>query len=767
MQINETLRRWLLFGGVLVLCGVLLFILPPQWAYMGLIVLVVGSLAVAVVAQSSAAQTRLQEIGRSVSQRFGQRIDQPSRPTARIPQQMPIPPALPASNSLAAIQAAPVSEQHLGWLSRVQWGSALTLVAGVALAYAGALQVYGDPQDYPVSGGFVMIIIGLAMIFIVLNGALPTIPALVESPATVQRLIIRPRWMLASVALIAFTALRAVIKPQEAYLGEQVLTWVLGMIAFVRAVAPREGRIPDSKPLLMREYVLLLVLFIGAMLVRGVNLGSEPPIYDQDEALFSQEGAIIWNEHFLATPFEPGIHSHPRTFQSMIGVSVALFGLTTEAARLPSALFGALLIPAIYLLGRELGGWRIGLMGALFVLPWSFAVQFSRLSFNQPIDLFFATLAFYYFLRGLRRGAATDYALCGLMLGLTQLFYLGGRITPFVLIGLVFWLWLRQREIIVRQWKLLLIVPAGALIVLFPHYHFLAYTGQPLTTRADKNIFLSGQWDEVVNSGQSVVGYVFEQVKHSFLALLWYNDLSTWYGYGSSILGPLGGPPFLVGVIVATLILWRRPKWALLPGWTLAAILLGSTLSISPPQYQRYVIGETPIGLLIALGVLAVAFGLMQTFRQGERFQNRVALVLAGLLAVGNFWYYVGVYIPANTYLNNRPNWATNLTAQEMVKAWQQGRQIILVPEFASGVEATVTVQYFMTGRRYIQFDGEGLTAVDHLLPITVIVGPSRKNDLDRIMTALPGGQLREVHLKFDNSLGFYVYERPGGLWKN
>jgi len=715
--------RWIVFGLVVVGCAFGLMALPPGISTLAFLLISMGGAALALYERRNA-----------------------PRPIATSPAT-----AVKPSQRLAlALPGLPA------WFKNAEWGQIWLLVAGLAVSFWASSILYKDPQDIPVSSPFVMLFVGIGMVFVAFNGAVPPVPT-IEAPARVGTVQVRWRWLALSLGLFALTSWRGTVKPQEATLFEQLLTWALSIFTLIYAFTP-SAKVEDAKPLARYEWITMLVLLAAALVIRGVNLGSEPPILDQDEAMFAQEGAQIMNEHFLATPFEPGAQSWPRLYQGLIGVMVSIFGPTLATARSLAMLTGALTVPALYLLGREMGGWRFGLVAALFMLTWTYHVQFSRLALNQPVDGLFTVLSYYFLLRGLRRAAPTDFALSGVMLAFSQLFYLGARIVPAVMAGLVIWLFLRQREVVTKNWRLLVIVPVVAFLVLVPHHYFLLYFNQPLTTRADKNIFVSGQWDEVVKTDQ-LDEYIIHQLKYSFLSTIWLHDAGGWHGQGSSILGLFGGVAFLIGVLVCTLILWRRPVWALLCGWVLAVIFIGSTLSISPPQYQRYINATAAFCLLIALAVEAIGHRISQLTKV-ERFRAYVALGLGIALSLGNLWYYLYVHIPEGRYLNNRPNWATNATAREMVAAADAGRQVVLFYDFATGVENTLVVQYFMTGRKYI-VDEQGLDSIDPLKPFTFVFGVARKPDLERMKIRYPGGRERKVYLVEDGTLGMYIYERP------
>lgn len=646
-------------------------------------------------------------------------------------------------------------------LSR-SWRQALMLTLAIALLYIGQAMIHHDPQDVPTSTAWVFIFVGLAIFFVILQRAAPADASPATAPATAQSVTIRWRWLLVSMGLSAFVAWRSILRPHEAYLFEHLLLWLLSMLALVMAFSPSIGQTAnqDTAPLRRWEYGLIPALLVVAVLLRATNLEGNPPVLDQDEANFAAEGAGFIGERFLITPFEPGWHSHPRLYQSMIGLSNVVFGFTKTGARVPSALLGALGVVAAYLLGREMIGWRGGLVAALFMASWYYHVQLSRLALNESGDPLFATLAFYSLLRGLRRGAPTDYVLSGISLGLAQFFYLGGRLAIPVMVAYVFFIWLREREVIARQWRLLLLVPLAALIVTWPQNHLLLYFGEPFTTRTEINILAGGQLQEVVEAGEDVGQYLLNQVRGSFVALFQINDRSLWVAQSTSLLGVFGGPLLLIGTIISLFVIWQRPRWSLALGWAFAVIFIGSTLSISPPQYQRYFPSVSAYAILVAIGALAVAFAISHVLRRPS-LENKLVIGLGALLFVGNLWFYYGVYVPDEPFLASRENWTTNAVAQEMVAATDAGRQVLLVSEYATGIENTTVVQYFMMNREYSLYNEAGLDDLDRARPLTAIIAPEQRATLSTIRQHFPGGALRQVHLAQDGTLGYLVYEWP------
>ncbi len=655
--------------------------------------------------------------------------------------------------------------------SRRDLTQAAILVGALVMMFVGEYQIFRDPPDALTGGSPFLIAFGVILLLVVLGNGLrtqATAPAVIDE-GYIEPVRIKPGWMAASVALAGFAAWRGILKPQQAYLGEYLLVWGMAMLTMILAVLPSEGQpyAKDKNPIGKREWALIGVLLLAALGLRVVNLGSVPYLMDQDEAKFANEGATLYQQvNFQATPFEPGVDSHPRIFMMMISVSVGLLGPTLFAARLPSAIMAALCIPALYLLGREIFGWRLALVASLFMLPWSYQILFARLSMNQPADPLFATLAFYFLLRGLRRGAVVDFVASGIFLGVAQMFYLGGRMAPVAMLGYLIFQFIRDRKVITRQWRALILVPIALLIITLPQNFYLLYFQEPFSTRADKSVLLNGELQHYLNlGGDTLRNYVEDQVRYSFGALISTGDRSGWYGRGSNLMGLLGSPLIILGIIASFLMLWKFPKWCIPIGWGFTIILVMSTLGISPPEYERFYPGTSAYSLLVALGVLMVALAITRVIHKPE-LVNRLVLALGVLLFIGNLAYLTLDYIPSRGYIRNRPNWVVNRIASQMVDETNAGRYVVMVGGGLSEVQNADVVKYFMSGKAYTYLDmpvdagvetpGSG---IDFSKPLTFVVAAQRGTDMSTLLALLPGGTSYEVHLDQDGSLVFFLYK--------
>ena len=112
-------------------------------------------------------------------------------------------------------------------------------------------------------------------------------------------------------------------------------------------------------------------------------------------------------------------------------------------AEIGTALFGFLMLPSVYLLGRELEDETLGLL-AVFLAAISFwAVAISRVGLRFPLSPLFIAPALFLVLRGLRTGRRNDFLIAGVVLGISLFGYSPIRVLPIalaVVVGL-FLLW--------------------------------------------------------------------------------------------------------------------------------------------------------------------------------------------------------------------------------------------------------------------------------------------------------------------------------------
>ena len=117
-------------------------------------------------------------------------------------------------------------------------------------------------------------------------------------------------------------------------------------------------------------------------------------------------------------------------------------GLSYLSLKLGTAILGFLTLPFIYLLGKEIGGKRVGLIAFVMTGIGYWPNVISRVGLRFPLYPLFAAPTLFFLIRGLRTRNRNDFILSGLFLGLGLHGYSPMRIVPFVVVAafVIYWL---------------------------------------------------------------------------------------------------------------------------------------------------------------------------------------------------------------------------------------------------------------------------------------------------------------------------------------
>ncbi|MCR4325046.1 MAG: glycosyltransferase family 39 protein [Candidatus Curtissbacteria bacterium] len=162
----------------------------------------------------------------------------------------------------------------------------------------------------------------------------------------------------------------------------------------------------------MKSKTILFTILALAFALRFFQLGQVPPSLNWDENSNAYNAYSILKTgrdeygNFLPLANRSFDDYKPPLYMYLSVPSIAIFGLTPFAARLPSAVFGFLTVPLVYLLARKLfqnssNKETIALIAALLlsIAPWH--LHFSRIGLEANIGLFLTVAAVTTFLYGI------------------------------------------------------------------------------------------------------------------------------------------------------------------------------------------------------------------------------------------------------------------------------------------------------------------------------------------------------------------------------
>jgi hypothetical protein len=392
------------------------------------------------------------------------------------------------------------------------------------------------------------------------------------------------------------------------------------------------------------ELLLVAGLMTLALVVRVWALSDTIHIF-VDEGNFA--GAVLgfWEprDPDLLVPITPVI-AFPRLYVYWQSLAIDVLGRNLAGLRLPSAILGALTIPALYLLGRTLFDRTTATIAAALLVALPPHIHFSRLGLNNIADPLFGTLAFAFLGRGLVSNRRSDYAVAGACLGLTQYFYEGGRLLfPLMMLAWmgIGWLFWQERPPL----RGLLITGIAAVIVAAPVYYTLLAIDFPIAARMEGTALNRTYWQNVLlaTSGDSALGDHLRHIRDTFLIYVHQPEGSYFYAGHHPLLLVYVSPILLLGAVVA-LRRFRAPGPLLIVVWVSLTSLANSFMK-GNTDAPRYVVALPALALMCAFG-LQTALRLLwpePAPRPGWRRAFLAGLVIA--LMAGQIGYYFDPHI--------------------------------------------------------------------------------------------------------------------------
>jgi 4-amino-4-deoxy-L-arabinose transferase-like glycosyltransferase len=377
--------------------------------------------------------------------------------------------------------------------------------------------------------------------------------------------------------------------------------WVGGMALLVAAHigwddAPRLNQADG------RDILILVGITAVAFVLRFWRLPDLPSQFHTDIAAQGLQALEVLGDPGRGW-FDVGWSNIPMFDFVMMAGAMKLFGADLFGLSMTAVIQGTLTIPALYLLGREMFGRRVGLLAAALL-----AISFTHIHFSRIVTtaspLLFITLSFFFLFRGLRLRRGVWFALAGINLGLGLLVYYPGRVAVIIVVALFLWLLLWKREAVVdniRQW---LLFGFGALLGFGPMLasllmDFDAFVGRgKLVTLWNPTVMAHLAQKYGVDSSAQVW---LEQLKRTFLTFFLYPDASTHFGFPSPLVSALTATLLVLGLGYG--LRWLRDERIFtLVVWMLATLLLGGVSTNDPPFWPHLVIVLPAVMLLAAIG---------------------------------------------------------------------------------------------------------------------------------------------------------------------
>jgi 4-amino-4-deoxy-L-arabinose transferase-like glycosyltransferase len=443
-----------------------------------------------------------------------------------------------------------------------------------------------------------------------------------------------------------------------------------------------------------------------------------------------------------------------------------LGGVSLATVRLPAALFGAATVLPFYGLVRSVWG-RVAAIAGTSIMAFSAAnVHYSRMALSNITTSFFWVLCFFFLIRGLRSRRPLDWTLAGLAAGVSEHFYYGTRLLPFILAAFVMYLllvhWSEARRYITHIGWLVLgyLVGFGPLLSYFVTHPGLYY-GRGAGLMTWNRIPIS--WHDLQQMSQTLWPIMSENLMgistHGAQDIMYYAPLLLRTEAALLVLG--------IALLVWR---WRHPAAFLVMLSALAVLFVGGTLVLypnsSPPMLAHwtpafpafYAAIAVPIGAWIA----SPAVWLQRRWRWIPA--AGVAMVLV-LLAYANIeFYFYRYYADPESLRNERYKVAQRLYEVQTVQSRYMASlgpayRVVAVGESPYPYDSETT-RYLVRGQEYTMMrDPLGQLSVSSTAGkgLTFLFFPGSEQHREIIRQRYGGGTAGEVRNPVGRHL-FYTY---------
>jgi len=593
-------------------------------------------------------------------------------------------------------------------------------------------------------------------LLILLLAVLRAVPATTPSHAgeIIRRLqSVEPVWPVAAAALtVSFTVAQFAnnASPKDNYWPAFGL-WVVAVLGtLMAALLPLFPSL--TKKAQVREWLLahrwelaiIAVLTVAALVLRLVNLSSEPSPYSGDEAAVATQGVRVLDgePHNM---FMSGLQGHATMQHFAVAAVFKVLGVSVFTSRLLSALAGAITVPLFYLFLRQMFDRTIGLLGAVYLVGYHFQLHFSRVGLENIADPLLMVAVLYFAWRASRQGKAMDFALTGLVMGLGLYLSPAARVIPLVVAAFFAYCILRRpaflRQAVPGAGLMALAYGAAALPV---GVFWITHQNEFMDRINVVGIFQSGWIDRHSEAtGESTLNILWDQAVHAFGGFGLYKDTSPHYMAPISLVDRLSLVPFLAGIGYA-LFRFFEERYFLLLMIFVAVVVTGGVLTVDPPTTQR-LLGTVPaVAAFIAIGLKLIADSLTPW---RPTLAPLFAAVGVGALLASNLNFYFGDYRTGGYYSDNNTRvaeqavqYAKTLPA-ETILFWYGDPQMFMS---GSGHPA-LTFPLWERPRYDVMVDGRIYPPQlpKEAAPTVFFFMPHRDAEIEPLVASCPGGELK------------------------
>ncbi len=547
-----------------------------------------------------------------------------------------------------------------------------------------------------------------------------------------------------------------------------LIAWIVGIGALAAGlvVLPARARWPAWRAALAAarlEFLAVLGLTGLAFLLRVLFLTQIPYPFAGDEGSIGQEGQRILSGA-LTNMFITGWQSEASMSFLPWAISMALFGQTILGLRLFAAVVGALTIPCVYLLARDLFNRPTAFLAAALLAVMAPHIHFSRIAVNNIENPFFACLVFWLVYRAVETRRGYVFGAAGLAAGLALYTFVGSRLVLILAGGYLVLTWLGDRTRW-KEWRGIVVFGLAAGLAALPlALYFMQHTDIAFARMNQVGILQNG-WlaDEASKVGEPA-GLVFAHLLlDSFLVFVSAPARHGFYNSPDPLLDSAWSFFFILG-LVFSLARMRERRHLLLQLWFWSVLFFGSALMVPPPSAERLAMSYPVVVLFAAWGIWNVASLAAEALGARQWVQRGLMAAAAVALAGTSLAFYFLEYTPGHYYGDVNSEVAQELGVSLGALPRETRVYFLGEPRMFYDFPSIPFLSGYLDGMD-VPPEADVAALVDRGRPAVFVALPERASDLERIRALYAGGTYEERGRVFKPEERLYLVYAvdPGG----
>ena len=543
--------------------------------------------------------------------------------------------------------------------------------------------------------------------------------------------------------------------------------WLLAVILMVISVLIEENWRPPHYQTILNwgknnwsEILIVGFIVAAAFYLRVTKLEIYPYSFVNDEG---EMGKAAWCmlQGNCSDFFRMAWAAQPYMAMLPIALSLKIFGISAFAARFPMAVLGTLAVLNTYLFAREVLDRRIAWIAAALMATLPVLVHFSRLGVDNLVDAFFSSAIIWLLYRGAKHNDRLAYMLAGVIGGLTIYSYPGARLSLALGLGSVIYLCIRTKNYLAAHLPHLIVFVAVLVVTMLPMTAVFIQHPENFAARfKQEGIFSNGiVTNESQQPGQSLATVVIKQFFRSSLVYIASPAEDGFFMGSRAYLTPLAAIFFVLGLAMVTMKI-GDPRYMTLFAWFWAAILLGSSLTASPPSNERMMNSMPALAIITALGLAKAA----EIFEGLGKFARRASpfllIIIVLFINYKDYSFYFMEYAQKHSW-ENSTNELTYESRRLIQPLGSLGRFYLIGDPLVYKIFANF--DYFSPDVEKTDFNTvsrETIGALPKDKDALFIAVPYREADLKQVAALVPGGIWTEFLRRYQpDQVLFFSYK--------